>query len=311
MTPAPDAPRSAQTQVIPALLRGARLEVLPARGIIDALREHSPASRTVTITASESLGLDATFATAAALRADGRTVIPHLAARMVNGRAHLSEIVQRLAGDGIDALFVPGGDATPGRGAYTSSVELLTDLAELDHPFRTIGVAAYPEPHPTIPADALAAALAAKQPLATELVSNLCFDPDAVSAWVHRLRGSGGAPGSGTRPGANGAGDTGGTGRTDAVSVSLPLQLGVPGRVDAARLARVGARIGVGQSLRFVKGKMGTVARLLTPGGFDSQRLLTRMGPVLTDPAARIAGLHVYTFNEIARTEEWLRAGAE
>lgn len=261
------------------LLRTARLEVLPTQTITAEVRAHSPRHRTVTITASESLGLDATVSVACALRADGRRVVPHLAARMVSGRAHLEDIVARLHSAGVDAVFVPGGDATPGPGGFTSSLDLLRDLARMDHPFRDIGVAAYPESHPTIPDAEVVEALADKHPFATEMVSNLCFDPDTLSAWIHEARGRG---------------------------TTLPLWLGVPGRVDAARLARVGARIGVGQSLRFLKGKVGTIARLITPGGYDTQRLLSRMQGALEDPASQVAGLHVYTFNEIAKTEAWL-----
>lgn len=261
------------------LLRTARLEVLPTQTITAEVRAHSPQHRTVTITASESLGLDATVSVACALRADGRRVVPHLAARMVSGRAHLEDIVARLHSAGVDAVFVPGGDATPGPGAFTSSLDLLRDLARMDHPFRDIGVAAYPESHPTIPDAEVVEALADKHPFATEMVSNLCFDPDTLSGWIRTARDRG---------------------------TTLPLWLGVPGRVDAARLARVGARIGVGQSLRFLKGKVGTIARLITPGGYDTQRLLSRMQGALEDPASQVAGLHVYTFNEIAKTEAWL-----
>ncbi|MGO1397476.1 MAG: methylenetetrahydrofolate reductase [Brevibacterium yomogidense] len=267
------------TSTIARLLRTARLEVLPTDSITAEVRAHAPQHRTVTITASESLGLDATLAVACALRADGRRVVPHLAARMVSGRSHLEDIVDRLHAAGVDAVFVPGGDATPGPGAYTSSLALLRDLEQMDHPFRDIGVAAYPESHPTIPDAEVVRALADKHPFATEMVSNLCFDPDALSAWIRSARDRG---------------------------TALPLWLGVPGRVDAARLARVGARIGVGQSLRFLKGKLGTITRLVTPGGVDTHRLLTRMSGTLDDPTSRIAGLHLYTFNQVELTEAWL-----
>lgn len=276
------AARAASTDpaALPQLLGTARLEVLPTPSIVAEVRAHCPAHRTLTVTASESLGLEATVAVACALRADGHRTIPHLAARMVSGRTHLEDLVARLKAAGVDAVFVPGGDATPGPGAYGSSLELLRDLTRMDHPFRDVGVAAYPESHPTIPDAEVVRALADKGPFATEMVSNLCFDPDALAAWVHDVRRRG---------------------------TALPLWLGVPGRVDAARLARVGARIGVGQSLRFLKGRVGTFTRLLTPGGFDTQRLLTRMRATLEHPASHVAGLHVYTFNEIAKTEAWLR----
>ena len=179
------------TSTIARLLRTARLEVLPTDSITAEVRAHAPQHRTVTITASESLGLDATLAVACALRADGRRVVPHLAARMVSGRSHLEDIVDRLHAAGVDAVFVPGGDATPGPGAYTSSLALLRDLEQMDHPFRDIGVAAYPESHPTIPDAEVVRALADKHPFATEMVSNLCFDPDALSAWIRSARDRG------------------------------------------------------------------------------------------------------------------------
>src|SRR5699024_3268285 len=172
----------------PALARlpgTARLEVLPTPWIAAEVRAHCPPHRTLTVTASESLGLEATVALACALRADGHRTVPHLAARMVSGRTHLEDLVGRLESAGVDAVFVPGGDATPGPGAYGSSLELLRDLARMDHPFRDVGVAAYPESHPTIPDAEVVRALADKAPFATEMVSNLCFDPDALTTWIH------------------------------------------------------------------------------------------------------------------------------
>ena len=41
---------------------------------------------------------------------------------------------------------------------------------------------------------------------------------------------------------------------------------------------------------------------------FTPDRLVRELAPCATDPAARVAGFHLYTFNEVARTERWRRA---
>ena len=93
------------------------------------------------------------------LAATGYIVIPHLAARMIRGRAELAEIVARLEAVGITGIFVPGGDATPGADNYDSAYALLCDLATMPHPFTQIGVAGYPESHPSIVDDVLVQAM--------------------------------------------------------------------------------------------------------------------------------------------------------
>jgi methylenetetrahydrofolate reductase (NADPH) len=47
------------------------------------------------------------------------------------------------------------------------------------------------------------------------------------------------------------------------------------------------------------------------PGGYSPDHIVDGLLPVLVDPAARVAGFHVYTFNEIPATEAWRRAMLE
>ena len=100
-------------------------------------------------TASPSMGLERTVGTAERLAAAGYTVVPHLAARMVSGRAELVELVDRLTAAGITNVFVPGGDADP-VGDYHDAVSLLEDLTAIGSPFAHVGVTGYPESHPKI-----------------------------------------------------------------------------------------------------------------------------------------------------------------
>jgi Tetrahydrofolate dehydrogenase/cyclohydrolase, catalytic domain/Methylenetetrahydrofolate reductase len=61
----------------------------------------------------------------------------------------------------------------------------------MDHGLRRIGVARYPEGHPKISDTALADALSAKQPYPAYMVSQLCFSPDVLVAWLRRVRAAG------------------------------------------------------------------------------------------------------------------------
>jgi methylenetetrahydrofolate reductase (NADPH) len=40
---------------------------------------------------------------------------------------------------------------------------------------------------------------------------------------------------------------------------------------------------------------------------FKPSRLLEGLAQVVTDPDANVGGFHLYTFNEVARTERWRR----
>ena len=83
------------------LLEHARYEVLPTASTEDKLLEHVPRDRTITVTASPGKGLEATLDLAERLTGHGYVAVPHLAARMISGRAELEEIAARLTGKGI------------------------------------------------------------------------------------------------------------------------------------------------------------------------------------------------------------------
>lgn len=265
------------SEALAELLERPRFEVLPTPGTADLVAAHVPRGRMLTVTASPSRGLQATLDLAVELAGLGYEVVPHVAARMVEDGAHLAEVVGRLREAGVTRLFVPSGDAAEA-GAYADAVALLEALAAMGQPFPTVGITAYPESHPTIPDDLTIQAMWDKRRFATEMVSNLVFDPEVVETWLARVRRRG---------------------------VTLPLWLGVPGPVDSARLLAVASRIGVGDSARFLLKQPRTVARLMAPRGFDAERFLRRLAPVLARDESVVAGLHVFTFNQVAATEAW------
>jgi methylenetetrahydrofolate reductase (NADPH) len=272
-------PRGGLARVAP-LLRAPRYEVFPGAGTEQAVLEWVPRELTVTVTASPARGLEPTLDLATSLAGHGYTAVPHVTARLVRDDAHLADIVARLTAAGIGDVFVPGGDADPPAGRFHSALELLEQLAEMGRPFARVGITGYPESHPKIDDDITIQSMWDKRRHAAYLVSNLCFDPATLRRWITRVRARG---------------------------VTLPLLVGLAGPVDRARLLRMAAAAGVSESARFLAGHTEWFLRLGVPGGYSPQRLLDRVSGTLTDPAAAVEGLHIFTFNQLRQTEEWRR----
>jgi methylenetetrahydrofolate reductase (NADPH) len=251
-----------------------RYEVLPVDGIADRVLEHVPRTVTVTVTASPARGLDATLAVVERLAASGYQVVPHLSARLVRDAAHLDEIVARMDAAGVHEAFVPAGDATE-PGQFPDAASLLRALQSTH--FTELGITGYPESHHFISDETTISAMFEKAPMATYIVSQICFDPKTIEWWVGAVRERG---------------------------TTLPIWIGIPGIVDNRKLLRISMKIGLGESARFLRAHRAWVRRLITRT-FSPDGLMRPLGPLLQDPAANIAGLHVYTFNELEKTERW------
>lgn len=270
----------AADQMTRRLLTGARYEVLPTASILDQVREHVPTSITVSVTASPGKGLGATLDLAGELARAGYDVVPHLAARMISGRAELADIVERLREQGVRRVFVPAGDAQVPAGDYVQSLDVLHDLREMGDPFPEVSITGYPESHPFIEDDVVVQAMWDKRLHATHVVSNMTFDPELVATWVQRIRRRG---------------------------VTLPLLVGVPGPVERTKLLAMGTRIGVGDSLRFLRKQRRVMTRVVGTG-FSTDRFVARVARLAAEPALGVVGLHLYTFNQVAVVEAWRRA---
>jgi methylenetetrahydrofolate reductase (NADPH) len=261
------------------LLEHARYEVLPTATIEEKLAASVPTDVQLTVTASPTKGLEQTVAMTERLAAAGYDVVPHLAARMVSGRSELEETVARLRAVGVTSVFVPGGDAEA-TGDYPDALALLEDLAALGRPFAHVGIAGYPESHPTIHDDVTIQSMWDKRRYATHVVSNLTFDPKELRDWLQRMRRRG---------------------------ITMPLLVGLPGPVDRAKLLGMATKIGVGDSTKFLVKHKGMMARLTAPGGFTGERFLAKCASAFAAPDALVEGLHLYTFNQVAETEAWRR----
>ncbi len=239
-----------------------------------------PRDLAVTVTASPVKGLEPTITLTERLAGHGYRTVPHLSARLVRDRAHLTDLVARLTEAGVTDVFVPAGDANPAAGCYDGALPLLADLTGMGRPFAQVGITGYPESHPHIADDVTIQAMWDKRRHASYIVSNLCFDPATLQRWISRVRVRG---------------------------VTLPLHVGLAGPVERARLLATATKIGVGESARFLDGHGRMLVRLGLPGGYSPARFLAASAGPLSDPASAVMGLHIFTFNQIRQTELWRR----
>ena len=260
------------------LIARSRYEVIPLAGAEEQVLEHVPPDVTLTVTASPVKGLDHTLELAGKLAAHGYPIVPHLSARLVVDRSHLGELIARMTEMGVRDVFVVAGDADQPAGSFEGAAQLLEAMQELGHPFEQIGITGYPESHPLIDDETTIASMFEKSRHATYIASQICFDSRVTVAWVNNVWARG------TR---------------------LPILVGIPGVVPRAKLLRVSSRIGIGESMRYLRKHHDFVTRFFRPGGFSPDTLIKGLAPVIADPEQKIAGFHIFTFNDLADTEAW------
>ena len=271
--------RAAQRQALAQAVHESYMEVFPSASVLHRLEALEPRSY-VAITCSPTQGVDATLELTGRVVRRGFRVVPHVAAKSVRDHQHLRDIVRRLAELGVDSIFVPGGDGGHPLGPYATAAQLLRDLAALDHPFRHIGVAAHPEGHPSVDPETLLRELAAKQAVANYLVTQMCFDAAALTAWLRLIRGRG---------------------------ITMTAWIGLPGVFDRTALLAASLRIGVGASLRLLRDRGRLIGRLFGPKVYRPDAFLHELAPQLADPAQGIAGFHIFCFNRVGPSEQWRR----
>jgi methylenetetrahydrofolate reductase (NADPH) len=264
------------------LLAEPKFELMPFDSFGEQM-EHLPDGATIAITTSPTLGIESTIEWTEKAAAEGYEIIPHIAARYVEDEAHLEEIAGRLVDAGVTDIFVPGGDREEPAGEFESAYDLLSTLDDLEYEFEEVGITGYPEGHDFLSDETLAEAMAKKEPYATYIVTQLCYDPETIVEWVGEIRDRG---------------------------VDLPVDVGIPGVMKYQRLLGISQKVGVGDSVRFLRktsGVLGFVKQLLgSRGKYTPDELVEGLAPYV-DTEYGIRNVHIYTFNQVPDSEEWRR----
>ncbi len=258
------------------ILQQPKYEAIPMKGI-DKQIPHMPSFSKVSVTCSPTKGIAETLRLSAevAAQVSGANTIPHLAARLMESPEHVSETLETLRQMGVKEIFIVGGDAPEPIGPYVGSYDLVKEIAEQTDDFK-LGVTCYPEGHATISDEVLMEDLLRKQPYASYMATQMCFDADVIGKWLMDMRAKG---------------------------VTLPVHVGVPGVIDMVKLIKISTRIGIGDSLKYLQKHAGNVLKLM--GGYNPDMLIEGLMPYFENPEANIENFHIYTFNQIEKTENW------
>jgi len=265
------------------LLANPKFELMPFDSFGEQM-ELLPEGATIAITTSPTLGIDATIEWTEKAAAEGYEIVPHIAARYVEDREHLAEIARRITEAGVTDIFVPGGDREEPAGEFDSAYQFLTTLEDSEYSFEEVGITGYPEGHAFLDDETLVESMDRKEPHATYIVTQLCYDPEAVVAWVEEIRERG---------------------------VSLPVDVGIPGVLKYQRLLNISQKVGVGDSIDFLRKTSGVVGFLRqfigSRGKYTPDDIVEGLAPYVDDPEYGIRNVHIYTFNQAADTEDWRR----
>ena len=258
-------------------LENAYMEIIPVPGIEERRGALQP-NMHLAVTCSPTKGVDETIELSEKLIARGFQVIPHIAAKCVSGEKHLETIVKRLDALSVESIFVPGGDRPEPIGEFNNAYDLLKALQNSGHNIKNIGIAAHPEGHPDVNEKILMEALEKKKDLADYIVTQMCFDANILGDWLVRINQQG---------------------------IHLPVWVGLPGVIERGHLLRTSLRIGVGDSLRFLRKKSQVAAELMKSSIYHPDKLVTSISEYKDIADTNLAGYHIFCFNQIEITEKW------
>jgi methylenetetrahydrofolate reductase (NADPH) len=165
---------------------------------------------------------------AATVRRHELEPVPHLPARRIGTEIALRDFLARARETAdVRRVLVVAGDVEQ-NGPFADALALIRSGELQRAGIADVGVAGYPEGHPKIPGEKLAAALrdkiaeAEKSGLRLHIASQFSFAPDKMVAWLKGLRTHG---------------------------IALPIKVGMAGPTSIAALLRYARRCGVGASL--------------------------------------------------------------
>jgi methylenetetrahydrofolate reductase (NADPH) len=225
------------------------------------------------------------LAAAIAVRNAGLEPVMHIAARQINSRMEVTELLKeaaRLAK--LNKVLLIGGDASEAAGPYRDAVALLRDGCLPACGVSEVGFASYPEGHLSIPASTLKRALeeklilAAKEKLGAYVVTQFSFAPTRIVE--HCLELSRLAP-------------------------DVPVYVGVAGPTSLRILLKYAQRCGVSASLRGLMAQGMGAVRLFTHTD-PSEQLTVIARYCLARAKCNVVGAHFFSFGGVARTAAWM-----
>jgi methylenetetrahydrofolate reductase (NADPH) len=222
------------------------------------------------------------------LRQSGLAPVPHVAVRNFASAAALDDFLARMTGEaGVRRALIIAGDRDQAAGPLRNALEAIDSGVLQRHNIAEIGIAGYPEGHARISKQELDRALmdkieiAAQMGLAVHIVTQFGFDPQAIVAWIARLRDFG---------------------------IEQPVRIGLAGPTSMATLLRYAKRCGVRASAQGLARQSGLAKHFF---GLSAPDILVR-ALAEAHAAGRLGDVapHFFSFGGVATTARWASAVA-
>ncbi|MGD0025579.1 MAG: methylenetetrahydrofolate reductase [Xanthobacteraceae bacterium] len=287
-TPAPDPPDpheppAAAVQRIASFMADFSIEATrPSDADVAALRGLAHGTR-VYVSAVPGRPAEESVAAAIRLRAAGFEPVPHVAVRNFASVDAFDDFLARLNGEAdVRRVLVIAGDRAE-CGPFRRAVDAIDGGFLRRRGISCVGIAGYPDGHPRIGDEELNRALAEKiaaaeaTGLAVEIVTQFCFDAQAIVDYIARLR---------------------------AFGFEHPLRVGLAGPTSLAALLRYASRCGVRASAQALARRAGLFRQMFAMAVPDD---LVR---ALADAAPANVSAHLFSFGGLPATARWARATA-
>jgi methylenetetrahydrofolate reductase (NADPH) len=284
------ATRTDAAQAIAAFVRGFSLEATrPKENEVAALAEIMPGGARVYVSAVPGRSATESIAATIALRAAGFEPVPHLAVRNFATLALIDDFLARLAGEaGVKCVLVISGDRDPPAGELRSALDVIDGALLRRRGIVEIGLAGYPDGHPRISEQELDLALKEKIDaaemlgLSVHIVSQFCFRPAAIVAWLAKLREFG---------------------------VEHPVRIGLAGPTSLTTLMRYASRCGVRALAPGLARHAGLARELFAVWAPDG--LVGALAQAQGSGALGTLKPHFFSFGGLLPTARWAKAVAQ
>lgn len=221
------------------------------------------------------------------LRKEGFEPVMHLTARDMPNASVLDDVLAHYTGEaGAQEILLIAGDMPSPTGDFADTITILRGGILEKRGIKAVGLAGHPEGSKTIGEARVREALKAKSAYAKEtsmklrLVTQFGFEAAPFIAWEKQLRAEG---------------------------ITLPVHVGIPGPASFPTLLRFAVECGVGASIRALRSRAGSFAKLATVSHPDDV-LLGIVKATRDTPGSLIQGPHFFPFGGLKKTAEWLKA---
>lgn len=215
----------------------------------------------------------------------GLKPVPHIAARNVSSEKKLAELLSRLsASAGVNKIMLIGGDRPRSAGPFDRAIDVIESGVLEGSGISEIGIAAYPEGHPSISEDMLRVSLrdkleaAERVGLVAHIVTQFCFDAWPVVTWLRALRASG---------------------------VHNQVRIGMAGPASIPSLMKFAQRCGVRASAKGFTRHAASIGKLLTRA--TPAEMVTELAEAAASENLGEIAAHFYSFGGLPQAAKWVR----